>query len=416
MVKLSSKLSFAAASDAQEGIDVARLREERPARMRQVLRQQGVPSILVTGVNNVRYLTGFEWSEFQAHLSYTLFFADHDPVVFAHAGYYQQMPDLMPWIVHWRVGRAWLMGIGGAEASGAEAKQFAREVRQELAERGLAGEKLGVVSFDDLAKEALRGEGLKVVDGWPLMLEASKVKTKDEINCLKMAASICAAGYQKALEVLRPGVSSAETASLIVHTLQQAGAERGYAGVRFGPMAFERGPRANRRLDYGDLGYVPLCGTSYLGYTACLYRSYIVGRRPTAKEKGWYDQLRDRIDAVIEAIRPGATTADAAQHFPPASKWGYKDEAEVLTVEFGHGIGLVGIGPAFVNYNWPVINRQWSFDHPQTFEPGMVIAIESLEGEHRVGGVRMESMVVVTEEGAELLDHFPRDEILVAGA
>ncbi len=28
--------------------------------------------------------------------------------------------------------------------------------------------------------------------------------------------------------------------------------------------------------------------------------------------------LRDRIDSVIDAVRPGDTTADAAKHFPPA--------------------------------------------------------------------------------------------------
>jgi hypothetical protein len=61
-----------------------------------------------------------------------------------------------------------------------------------------------------------------------------------------------------------------------------------------------------------------------LGYAACLYRQYVVGRRPTAREIGWYDELRDRIDAVIDAIRPGGTTAEAARHFPPASKWGYR--------------------------------------------------------------------------------------------
>ena len=40
---------------------------------------------------------------------------------------------------------------------------------------------------------------------------------------------------------------------------------------------------------------------------------------------------------------------------------------------------------------------------------------ESLEGEHRVGGARLENTVVVTKDGAEIIDHFPRDEILVAG-
>ena len=44
----------------------------------------------------------------------------------------------------------------------------------------------------------------------------------------------------------------------------------------------------------------------------------------------------------------------------------------------------------------------------------MTIAVESREGETRVGGARLENMLVVTENGAEIMDYFPRDEILVA--
>ena len=102
-----------------------------------------------------------------------------------------------------------------------------------------------------------------------------------------------------------------------------------------------------------------------------------------------------------------ATTADAAEHFPPASTWGYADEAELLTLEIGHGVGLH-------HYGYPVINRLWSPRYPQVFEAGMTIAIEGREGAVGEGGVRLEDTVVVTATGAELIDRWPRDEILVA--
>lgn len=418
MTRMASRLLFGKDStDIREGINFARMRGERAAKAREVLKRHGIPAILVTGEPNVRYLTGFSWSEFQPFLSYAIFFAEHDPIIFAHAGSYHHMADQAPWIKEWRIGRSWLQSICGLDAAEEEAKLFAQEIYQELKHRGLSGEKLGIVGFEYLAREALKKGKINLVEGWPLLLEASKTKTQDEINCLKMAASICSSGWQRALELLRPGVDREPVARMVRESLETAGAGTSFCGVTSGPLSFERTvTHLTRRIEYGDLVYVPLCGTSYMGYSACLYRTFIVGRKPTAKEKDWYKKVKDRVDTAIEATKIGANTADIANAFPPASNWGYKDEAEVLTVEIGHGIGLVSLAPANVHYNFPVINRQWSLKHPQIIEEGMVISYESLEGEHRVGGVRLENTVVVTKEGAEIIDHFPRDEILVAGA
>jgi Xaa-Pro aminopeptidase len=157
------------------------------------------------------------------------------------------------------------------------------------------------------------------------------------------------------------------------------------------------------------------CGTSFLGYTSCLYRQFVVGRRPTGEEVSAYSKLRDRLDAAIAAMVPGGSTADVAAQLAPAEHWGYKSETECFSVELGHGVGLVNVGSRFIHYNSPVITREWSLEHPEEIREGMVIAIEGIEGEHRKWGVRLENMVLVGPDGPQLLDHYPRDEILVAG-
>ena len=98
------------------------------------------------------------------------------------------------------------------------------------------------------------------------------------------------------------------------------------------------------------------------------------------------------------------------KHYPPANTWSYSSEVEIIASEIGHGIGL----GTSTGYDIPIVNRLWSFDYPQVFAEGMTPAVECREGEKRAGGARLENMLVVTKNGAEIIDYFPRDEILVA--
>ncbi|MBI4331130.1 MAG: aminopeptidase P family protein [Chloroflexi bacterium] len=414
MVRMAEKLMFGhGISDWQERINVARMREERAARARKIMRQHGIPVLLAWSGDNVRYLTGLRGAGSGQGNKYVLFSLEHDTVVWDSAGWVRQMPDQAPWIKHWRITQSWAGGAPGALASQYQAGVFAEGVYRELKERGLAGEKLGVVGVDGLGRAALEKLGVHCVEAKVLMMEARQVKTRDEITCLKTVAAIAEAAWYKLWETIRPGVTEKDLILAAGVAAFQAGADELPATNFFsGPETFERGfDNTDRMVQTGDLVYAALChGIRYMGYINCQYRTFITGRPPNQKEKDWYKILLDRVNAVIGAIKPGATTADAAKHFDPASKWGYTDEAEVLSIEIGHGIGIGG------GHDYPIINRQWSLKHPQVIEPGMVIAVESCEGERRVGGVRLEDMVVVTENGCELIDHFPREEILVAPA
>lgn len=408
MVKMSSKLTFGTdATDWQERINVSRMREERAEKARRAMRKHGIAALLATQAHDFRYLTGLRGADFMPQLYYVLFFAEGDPAVFVHSGWLYQLPDQAPWIKNWRVARAWFRSGPGPEATQEEAKLFAADIHQQLRERGLAGEKLAIIGFDSAAREALTTHGITLVDGWPLMLEATAIKTQDEINCMKIVAAICEAAWFKVWASLRPGMRDTDLSRIAIDAAYEAGADEvPPLGFYTGPLSFERGfPKAGRMIQTGDLIYSSFCNIKYLGYLSCTYRTLIAGRKANQKEKDMYQNLLDRLDAVIDAIKPGATTADAAKHFPPATKWGYKEEVEVLAAEIGHGIGLFMYGP-------PIINRQWSLEHPQVFEPGMTLAVEGREGEFRAGGVRLENMIVITKDGAEIIDHMPRDHII----
>jgi Xaa-Pro aminopeptidase len=411
MVTYASRLSYGTGiMDWQERINTVRMREERAEKLRGVMKKNDVAACLLEREDNIRYATGLPGDAFLPGLRYCLFFAEHEPIIWEHAGRFERLNE-WPWVKpeNWRIARCWLGGVCGDEATTETSKLFASEIAQELKDRGLQDEKLGVTSLDGPSLRALSELGIQTFDAQSLLFEARKVKTQDEINCLKMVTAITDRAWYKIYKAIKPGMRDIDLTAIGYQAMIEAGAEIGGVVPFFsGPSTFERGlAMTDRIIEPGDIVYGDITNFGYLGYKTCLYRTFIVGRKPNKKEEGLYKKLLDKQNSILEAIKPGATTADAAKHFKPASTWGYNDEDRVFTIEIGHGIGL------FL-YEQPIINRLWSLKHPQTFEIGNVMAIESREGEPGLG-VRLEDMIVVTEKGAELLSRFPRDEIITAG-
>jgi Xaa-Pro aminopeptidase len=117
--------------------------------------------------------------------------------------------------------------------------------------------------------------------------------------------------------------------------------------------------------------------------------------------------------SVLGAIEPGATTAQAAAHFPDAEGeyWDYYGAPEawqMTTNHWGHGIGLS-------LYEIPLTWRGAAAEHATVYEAGMTMAVETQDRDGHGQGVRVEEMVLVREGGVELLTRWPIDDITVCG-
>ena len=125
MPNYSPKLTFGPdVADWQERLNPERMRQQRMARAQTIMKKHGVAALLDANHHNIRYLTALRGFTYPM-CRYVLFFAEHDPVMYEHNGYYHQMPDQCPWIKEWRPAHSWLTGSPGPEASADEAKAFA---------------------------------------------------------------------------------------------------------------------------------------------------------------------------------------------------------------------------------------------------------------------------------------------------
>jgi len=164
---------------------------------------------------------------------------------------------------------------------------------------------------------------------------------------------------------------------------------------------------SDRILRPGDPVYYDILH-SYMGYRTCYYRCFTIGYASHAMVDA-YKRCREYLDAAIELVRPGRTTAEIAAVWPKAEEFGFPNEEASFALQYGHGIGLA-------IWEKPVISRLVSFDHPCEIKPGMVFALETFwPSTDGWSAARIEEEIVVTEKGHEVITRFPAEELLVAG-
>ena len=147
---------------------------------------------------------------------------------------------------------------------------------------------------------------------------------------------------------------------------------------------------------------------SFNGYHTCYYRTFICGK-PNKYQTEAYEKVSEWLNAAINTIKPGVTTADVCKVWPTAEEFGYRNEDEAYLLQYGHGIGL-GL------WERPILSRRFCFDHPTVIKEGMVFAVECWCGaEDGSGAARVEEELVVTKNGCEIITNYPSDHLISCG-
>jgi Xaa-Pro aminopeptidase len=158
--------------------------------------------------------------------------------------------------------------------------------------------------------------------------------------------------------------------------------------------ALPHGRASEKRIEKGDFILIDF-GSDFRGYHSDQTRTLICGN-PSPKQEKIYQIVKDAHDRAIERVRPGIPICEvdsAARDY--IRDQGYGDY-------FGHGTGH-GIGLAV--HEDPVVNSE----NKDLLKEGMVFTIEPGIYIPDWGGVRIEDMVRVTSNGAEVLTYLPTE-------
>jgi Xaa-Pro aminopeptidase len=255
----------------------------------------------------------------------------------------------------------------------------------------------GDVSGQKLKSLAVFHEG---ADAGQAIARLRMVKSAAEIELIAKATDATVAGHLAGWRKIHPGVWEYEIAADMTNVYFERGCERNaYAPiVGSGPNSVILHYAANhRRLDAGET-VVADVGAECSDYATDVTRTVPAGGKFTPRQREIYEIVLGAQKAAIAAIRPGMRLrADGPSLHQIAYDYinshGHDLHGQPLGKYFVHGLGhYVGLDvhdpgdPAAPLKAGTVI----------TIEPGIYIPEENI-------GIRIEDIVVVTEEGCKVL-------------
>ena len=395
--------------DWEERIDFGRLRRERVARARDALSSSGLDALLLWKDENVRYLTSLRAQLIAGKttsLNGVLLARNEDPVLLCSGGEADKASTGMPWVgsVH---------PIPIMEQRELVDGFVSATLAPLLRDLGLAAGRIGIDQSNWSLIEAIGTHlpRVELADGDSPMHAARLVKTGDEIRVIEEACAIGDAVTQRAIDASREGRREYDVAGDAMQTLFHLGGEMAHVITPFVASGEHMSPphriATDKLIRNGDLCFIDI-GAMWNGYFADIGRTTVIGR-PTETQRRIYTAVYEGLMAGVTRMRPGSTNRDVADAVvATVGEHGLGDH--LFSLFIGHGIGMGANEPPYIGETLPgapVVELR----------AGMVFAVEPLVWIPDVpggGGVRIEDMVLVTDDEPRILSRVAYDEALLS--
>ncbi len=234
-----------------------------------------------------------------------------------------------------------------------------------------------------------------------LMTELRAVKTPEEVAAITEAQRIAEQAFDEMLRFLRPGVTEKELAAELTYRMLRLGGE----GNSFDPITITGantskphgvpGDAAVRPGDFVTMDF----GTIVDGYHSDMTRTVAVGE-PSEEMRRVYDTVLRAQAAGIALMTPAHTGAEV--HNAAAAVIAEAGYGDYFGHGFGHGVGLeIHEAPSASPRN----SEPLPAGAVVTAEPGIY-----LPGRF---GVRIEDMILVTEDGNRNLTAAPKELLII---
>ncbi len=227
------------------------------------------------------------------------------------------------------------------------------------------------------------------------------IKDPEEIERLAAAGAAADASLEEIVQVRFAGRTETEVGADLADLLREHGhSQVDFTVVGSGPNgANPHHELGEREIQDGDMVVLDFGGLKD-GYGSDTTRSVHVGE-PTEEERKVFEVVRHAQQAGFEAVRPGV----ACQEIDRAARKVITDAGygEYFIHRVGHGIGITTHEPPYM------VEGE---THP--IKPGMCFSIEP--GIYLPGrfGVRIEDIVVATEDGGRRLNNTSHEMRIVA--